>query len=46
MYAFVAAIYGKDVADNIALTQEYTRITDPSDDPFGLYWNATSKPCK
>ncbi|KAM3456732.1 hypothetical protein MY5147_004954 [Beauveria neobassiana] len=34
MFAFVAQQYGEDVAASIAETQEYTRQTDPTNDPF------------
>ena len=41
-YAFVAALYGDDVADvadGIANSSEYVRWSDPNYDPFGEVWN-------
>lgn len=34
MYAFVAEVYGGEVAQDLANASEYRRNTDPNDDPF------------
>lgn len=34
IYAFVADQYGPETAERIARQSEYTRSTDPADDPF------------
>jgi transcriptional regulator GlxA family with amidase domain len=34
MYAFMAELYGEDVAQELADSAEYRRNTDPDDDPF------------
>ncbi|KEY64016.1 hypothetical protein S7711_07380 [Stachybotrys chartarum IBT 7711] len=34
MYAFVAEVYGAEVAQDLANASEYRRNTDPNDDPF------------
>ncbi|TDZ26088.1 Isonitrile hydratase [Colletotrichum orbiculare MAFF 240422] len=41
-FAWIAAVYGKDVAKNIADRMEYTPVEDPSWDPFAELWG--SKP--
>lgn len=33
-FAWIAHVYGADVAKNIADRMEYTRVTDPDNDPF------------
>ncbi|KAJ0106980.1 hypothetical protein J7T55_011075 [Diaporthe amygdali] len=33
-FAWIAHVYGADVAKDIADRMEYTRVTDPNDDPF------------
>jgi hypothetical protein len=33
-YAFVESLYGAEVADDIAQSQEYVRNRDPNNDPF------------
>lgn len=33
-FAWIADVYGADVAKDIADRMEYTRVTDPDDDPF------------
>lgn len=33
-FAWIAAVYGADVAKNVADRMEYTRVTDPDNDPF------------
>lgn len=34
VFAWIADVYGAGVAKNIADRMEYTRVTDPNDDPF------------
>lgn len=38
-YAFVGRIYGEEVADWLALSAEYNRVRNASDDPFGKVWD-------
>ncbi|KAI5776662.1 class I glutamine amidotransferase-like protein [Geopyxis carbonaria] len=40
-YAWVASIWGEEVAAGLAAGQEYERTTDWQDDPWGVYYNLT-----
>lgn len=40
MFAFIAAQYGDDVAEQISIRSEYRRNTDSTDDPFARYIDA------
>ncbi|GKT45026.1 isonitrile hydratase [Colletotrichum spaethianum] len=39
-FAWIGAVYGKDVAKNIADRMEYTPVEDPSWDPFADLWDS------
>ncbi|OLN93070.1 Isonitrile hydratase 6 [Colletotrichum chlorophyti] len=39
-FAWIGAVYGKDVAKNIANRMEYTPVDDPSRDPFADMWGS------
>ncbi|KFX97997.1 hypothetical protein O988_04593 [Pseudogymnoascus sp. VKM F-3808] len=39
--AWIAEVYGLDVAEELALSMEYERHADPSWDPFAEYYNIT-----
>ncbi|KAF2454020.1 class I glutamine amidotransferase-like protein [Lineolata rhizophorae] len=41
MFAFVAKMYGEDLASELALGMEYERHVNPDWDPFAEYWNLT-----
>lgn len=41
LLAWVAEVYGVDVADQLSLFMEYERHVDPSWDPFADYYNIT-----
>lgn len=41
LLAWVGEVYGVDRADDLALSMEYERHTDPSWDPFAEYYNIT-----
>ncbi|KAJ4289651.1 hypothetical protein N0V90_010980 [Kalmusia sp. IMI 367209] len=41
-YAFVASVYGEEVAQYVADVSEYTRWTDANYDPFAERWNVTA----
>ena len=40
--SFIEEIYGAEAANTITKYMEYSRETDPSDDPFATTWNVTS----
>ncbi|KAG7081582.1 DJ-1/PfpI family protein [Colletotrichum scovillei] len=40
-FAWIGAVYGKDVAKNIANRMEYTPVEDPSWDPFADLWGSS-----
>ena len=42
-YAWVGHVYGEDVADYVAMTIEYKRWYNASDDPFAAIWNEAEK---
>lgn len=39
--AWMAAVWGEDVADSVSLGMEYERHTNASWDPFSTYYNLT-----
>lgn len=41
-FAWIASVYGEDVAENIANRMEYTRLKDSSWDPFSDIWGLKS----
>jgi putative intracellular protease/amidase len=38
-YAFIARLYGEEVAQYLALSAEFVRAKDEHDDPFGKVWD-------
>lgn len=40
--AFLAEVYGDDVAEKVATISEYRRVTDANDDPFAKFADATA----
>ncbi|ROT37341.1 DJ-1/PfpI family protein [Sodiomyces alkalinus F11] len=42
--AWVAAVFGEEQADSLALGMEYERVSDPSNDPFADYWGVEDVP--
>lgn len=38
-YAWLGHVYGEDVADYVAISDEYKRWTNSTDDPFAAIWS-------